>query len=174
MEIYQKNLNWLIIINFLINFENMKGFATFHIPVQPHVQKFLTAKYGECYQLSQNEFLGMILIPFFSKEVKIIKKTDIRDSVKTELYPVSVSFTFFDRQGCYLSHAQLRTIGRTLDKYFREMLFNHVLIYSQTHQTGFKKCIIDFCELHQITQKEINPESLYRDFQRKKNDFVLV
>lgn len=158
----------------MINFENMKGFAVFHIPVAPYVYKFLMSKYGPDYHLTQNEFLGIILLPFFSKEVKIINKTDPRDSVKTELYPISVSYSFFARQGCYLSHEQLKLIGRTLDKYFREILFNHVLIYSQTNKTGFKKCILDFCEIHQISPDDLNPESIYRDFQRKKQDFMLA
>lgn len=153
----------------------MKGFATFYIPVSPHVRKFLTAKYSDEYRVSKNDFLGLLLTPFFTKEIKILKKEEsVTDSIKSEVYPISISFDFFQRQGCFISHDQLRLIGRTLDKYFREMLFNHVSIYSSMYGVSKKQCIIDFCEMYGISPDDFNPESLYRDFKRKSERFQRI
>lgn len=147
----------------------MKGFAKFYIPVSPHVKKFIQAQYGDEYRISKVDFLGLLLIPFFTKEVKGLKNNQtLTDSVKTETYPIHIGFDFFQRQGHFISHNQLRLIGRTLDKYFREMLYNHVMIYSTLYGRGQKQCIIDFCEIYGITPEDFDPDSLYRDFSRKK------
>lgn len=152
----------------------MKGFAKFYIPVSPHIKKFLEAQYGEEYHISKIDFLGLMLTPFFTKEVRIHKKDkgDLTDSVKSELYPISISFDFFQRQGYFISQDQLKFIGRTLDKYFREMLFNHVAVYSNMYGVARRQCIIDFCEIYGISPEDFDPDSLYRDFKRKQDRFI--
>lgn len=154
----------------------MKGFATFYIPVSPHIKKFLETQYGSEYHVSKTDFLGLMLTPFFTKEIKVLKKDKepITDSIKCEVYPISIGFDFFTRQGYYISHEQLRLIGRTLDKYFREMLYNHVTIYANLYGTASRSCIVDFCELYGISPEDFDPDSLYRDFKRKKAKFVRI
>lgn len=163
-----KYLHILILSKFGI----MKGFATFQIPVAPHVKKFLTVSFGKIYHVSSVDLLGMMLIPLFSKEIKINKKSDtnLTDSIKSNIYTISISYEYFERQGCYLSHDQIRMIGRTFDKYFREMLYTHMLVYSKNHPKKQKKCIVDFCETYGIDVEDIDPDTLYRDFYRKKGN----
>jgi|SRR5690606_26111660 len=149
----------------------MKGFATFEIPVAPHVKKYLTHKFGACYEVSQLDLLGMMIIPLLSKPVKVNKRIDkktLTDSNKSMLYSISISYEYFEKQGFYLEVEQLRLIGRACDKYFREMLFSHVLVNSKNQSKKQMKSIIDFCEAHEINVEDIDPRTLYRNFYRKK------
>ena len=146
----------------------MKEFCTFKIPVAPHVKKFLSSSIGEKYSVSQDDFLGMMITPLFTKKQKIHRR-ELSDSKKTVFYEMSISYEYFEKQGCFLSLEQHRLIGRMLDKYFRDMLYNHVLIYVSKHPGSHKKAIVDFCESFQITVEDIDPETLYKDFYRKKS-----
>lgn len=153
----------------------MNGYAKYYIPVSPHVKKFLTTIYGEEYQISKVDFLGLLLIPFFTKEVQLFTgRSKITDSVKTDVFPILISFDFFQRQGYFISHDQLKLIGRTLDKYFREMMYNHVNVFSAAYGVAKKQCIVDFCELYGITEEDFSSESLYRDYQRKQERFSQI
>lgn len=152
----------------------MRGFASFQIPVAPHVKKFLVSNYGENYLVSQTDLLGLMLIPFFSKEIKVNRGRKLTDSMKSELYTISISYDYFERQGCFLSHEQIKLIGRTLDKYFRELLFSHIEVYSVNHPKRQKQCIVDFCKVNGITIEDIDPDTLYRDFYRKKGEKLAV
>lgn len=143
------------------------SFATFNIPVSPHVKKFLNAYVGKKYMVSQDDFLGMMITPMLSKK-QYIHRGVYTDSKKTVSYPISISYEYFEKQGCFLSFEQHRLIGRMLDKYFRDMLYNHVMIYIAKHPGSQKKAIINFCESFGITVEDIDPETLYKDFQRKK------
>lgn len=148
----------------------MKGFATFHIPVAPHVKKYLVHKFGPSYHVSQLDLLGMMIIPLLSKPIKVnrIDKKSLTDSTKCELYDISISYEYFEKQGFYLEVEQLRLIGRACDKYFREMLFSHVSVNSRNQPKKRMKSIIDFCEAHEINVEDIDPRTLYRNFYRKK------
>lgn len=152
----------------------MSGFAQFQIPVAPHIKKYLISNFGENYVVAETDFLGMLLIPYFSKEIKRNELQDLTDSVKSDFYTISVSYKFFVRQGFFLSHGQLKIIGRILDKYFREVLFNHVAVYSHNHPKKQKQCIVDFCKLNGITVEDIDPDTLYRDYYRKKSSRMSV
>lgn len=154
----------------LSKFGIMKGFATFEIPVAPHVRKYLIHKFGDSYEVSQLDLLGMMIIPLLSKPLKVcrIEKKSLTDSNKSTLYTVSISYEYFERQGFYLEVDQLKLIGRACDKYFREMLFAHVSVNSRTQPKQRMKSIIDFCEAHGISVEDIDPRTLYRNFYRKK------
>lgn len=145
------------------------SFATFNIPVAPHVKKYLTSTFGEGYKVSQNDFLGMMITPLFTNEVKV-NKNELVDRRKNTYYPISISYDLFQKQGCFLSPHQSKLIGRMLDKYVREMLFTHVLIYVKNHPNNHKQAILNFCTVFEINAEDIDPQTLYRDFYRKKKD----
>ena len=146
----------------------MKGFATYDIPVSPHVRKYLVNKFGEDYEVSQLDLLGMIIILMLSKKFKVNKKpAKITDSHKSEVYRISISYEYFEKQGFYLELEQLRLIGRACEKYFREMLFGHVLVNSLDQPKHRMKSIVQFCEAHNISIEDVDPMTLYRGFYRQ-------
>lgn len=151
----------------------MNRFATFEIPVAPHVYKFLASKYGEVYKVSQTDLLGMMIIPYLTKKVNVVKKSTerkITDQTKTKTYTIAISYDYFVRQGFYLSYDQLKFLGRIADRYFREVLFSHVAITAIDNPKSQMKSIVNFCEAYNIGVEDIDPRTLYRDFYRKRED----
>ena len=61
-----------------------------------------------------------------------------------------------------------------LDKYFREKLYEYAIINSLNNDKYFKKSMREFLDFYQITDDDIDLESLYRDFKRQKKQPQIV
>ena len=57
-----------------------------------------------------------------------------------------------------------------LDNYFREQCFSTAIFAKQQYGKEIAVSIRDFCQFYNITDEDINYESLYRHFFRKRDE----
>lgn len=137
------------------------------IPVAPHVKKYLTTIYGDYYTLSLDDALGILL------HAIITRKTSF-DNTPKNTTKLSCSFEFkfslsiFQKFGFTFEPKDYFYIGKMLDKYFREKMYEYAIINSVNNNINCKRSMKEFMDFFEITEEDVDLESLYRDFKRQK------
>jgi len=145
-----------------------KNFDIISIPVAPHVHKFMTATFGDVYQLSKNDQIGIMILSMLSKTNSTLDPSVDLPSPKS-FFQVSISLNYFTKKGFSIDYEQRKMIGKVLDLYFRDIVFSHAVMSNKCFGYEIKKSVINFCEVFGITVDDINPETLCRDLRRKKS-----
>lgn len=145
-----------------------KSFDVISIPVAPHVHKFMTASFGDVYQLSKNDNVGLMILSMLSK-TNATFDSSLDLPAPRNFFQVSISLNYFIKQGFSIDYEQRKMIGKALDLYFRDIVFSHAVMSHKCFGYEIKKSVINFCEAVGITVDDINPETLCRDLRRKKS-----
>lgn len=146
----------------------MKDLFTLPIPVYSYVKKYLNTLHGEIYIISLNDSIGVFLSTMLEKDAKHINY-QLKVSEKTTLYTVAFSEKILQRQGFTTTPKKRKYIGDLLDKYFREQCYSFILHDSVGKKDNYKTSLKNFLKVYDITDEELDPESLYKDFMRRKN-----
>lgn len=145
----------------------MKNFDVIAIPVAPHVQKFMNESYGEVYELSKNDQIGIMILAMLGKKIVDIDP-ELRLANQSAYYQISISTNTFIKEGFSLDFIQRKLIGKALDLYFRDLLFSHAMMNHRCFRHEIKQSIITYCGAFNITTDDIDPETLCRDIRRRK------
>jgi len=146
----------------------MKNFDIISIPVAPHVKKFMLKSFGEIYELTKNDHLGIFIIAMLSKKFTELNP-DIKLERQSEYYQVSISMNYFLKEGFSLDFAQKKLMGKAIDLYMRDMVYTHAVLNTTIFGHDNKQGVINFCEALDIATDDIDPETLCRDLRRKKS-----
>lgn len=139
------------------------------IPVAPHVYKFLNSLFGEFYYLSMGDSLGSFIIGMLQKEQKMLYYS-LKPIKEKKMYKIVASNSIYEKQGIQLNEREIRYIGVVVDNYFREQCFSTAIFAKQQYGKEIAVSIRDFCQFYNITDEDINYESLYRHFFRKRDE----
>lgn len=146
----------------------MKNLFTLPVPVYLYVKKYLRTIYGEAYEISVTDSIGIYLSTMLQKEPKHID-WEIKISSKSDYYTVCFGQKIFEKQGFAVNNKELKYMGELLDKYFREQCYSFILHDSLDREDHYKDSLRNFLKVYQITDEELDPDTLYKDFMRKKN-----
>lgn len=145
----------------------MKDLFSIQIPVAPHVFKYLQSIHGEHYLLSLDDALGIFLHAIITRNTSFNEVPKKYESASKN-YEIKFSMSVFLRYGFTFKPKDYFYIGKMLDKYFREKMYEYAIINSINNNISYKKSMKEFLDYFNIDENDVNTESLYRDFKRQK------
>lgn len=149
-------------------FLHLLTMVTIHLPVKSYIQKYLHALYGDDYHLSINDDFGILIMSCLEKKsyYNYKKEKDNRDSV----FAIHVSISFFDKYGFVITEQKISQIHKALEYTFRKNIYRYAILNHTKFGIQYKKSILTFLQSYGISEKELNYDSLRKDFNRHKAD----
>lgn len=135
------------------------------IPVKPHVKKYIEVKYGETHTLTTKTFLGLLLFNVLDKNAP-----ELDHDFKSfgEQYEIKISRQYLYENGFNVSTVKRKFLSICLEKLFIDEFYEFVDIHLSVG-TSAAKSIRLFFEKNNLTENEINYESMYKKYQRYSN-----
>lgn len=138
---------------------------TYHFPVNEHIYKFLVTKHGtDTIKASRKNLVGSVILSMLSKN-------EDQHPIPVEgdrIIHVIVSDSFYNENNSYISPKIAHAFNGIFECVFREEMFSHAFVAKITCKDFFIKSIFSFMDFYNISEDDMNSESLYRDFKRKK------
>lgn len=132
------------------------------IPVKNHVKKYLIKRYGPMHQVSKKTFIGLFLLQLLEKKIeKPEKEVD-----KTNVYEIEVPEYYFNTKGYSIDNNKLKLLGICLEKLFIEDFYSFIDNELAKGDLSAKKAIRLFFGIYDITENDLNSDSMYRNYQR--------
>lgn len=154
----------------------MIGTISLNIPLKPYLTKYLVQKYGNTHTVSRNSWLGNYVIELLTKQYRKHKAIQ-----KTETYfTIEIPLTIMKESGFDISTDKLRRLEIMIDKVFRNDLDSYIAVsigcelkyyneqFSSLNKQNVVKAIEQFLGFYNITEDELSPDTIYRDFYRSK------
>ena len=134
-----------------------------HIPVTPHVKKFLIYNFGEEYKYSQCNFLGAVITGVFSKGFR--KQTKCTSDIT---YPIYFHKATLKNAGKRILWDDLIYLNKALDTFFRQNVFTYLDMHRKLENGNLKQKMYEFLLEMDITDEDISYDTLFRNYQRRK------
>lgn len=132
------------------------------IPVKLHVKKYLIKRYGPVHQVSKKTFIGLFLLQLLEKKIsKPEKEVD-----KINVYEIEVPEYYFNTKGYSIDDNKLKFLSICLEKLFIEDFYSFVDVELAKGDLNAKQAIRLFFGIYDITENELNSDSVYRNYQR--------
>lgn len=132
------------------------------VPVAHHVRKFLVWNFGDQYLFSVKDWIAPIVACMFKRgyRVRAMKKGEAEYTLKIPEKELLLIGKTLEPQNIYL-------FNNAIDKIFRKQLYTHIDLCVKLKKGKAKQAMLEFLEECDITEFDINFDSLYRDYQRK-------
>ncbi len=132
------------------------------IPVKCHVKKYLIKRYGAVHQVSKKTFIGLFLLQLLEKKVEKPEK----EAGKGSFYDIEVPEYYFNVNGYSIDNNKLKFLSVCLERLFFEDFYSFVDNELMKGDLTAKKAIRLFFTIYDITENELNQDSMYRNYQR--------
>ena len=132
------------------------------IPVKLHVKKYLIKRYGSVHQVSKKTFIGLFLLQLLEKKIEKPEK-EVENSI---FYEIEVPEYYFNTKGYSIDTNKLKLLGICLEKLFIEDFYSFIDTELAKGDMNAKKAIRLFFGIYDITENELNADSMYRNYQR--------
>ena len=154
----------------------MPGTITLNIPLNPHLTKYLTKKYGNTHRVSRKSWLGRYLIDLLDKKYR---KSNVNIS-KDSFYQVSVPPSIIKEVGFELSPLKIKSLSDMIHKIFINDLYSYIEVsvgselkfynedFDSINKQNTLRAINQFLKFYDITEDEISVDSIYRNFHREQ------
>ena len=136
------------------------------IPVKSYLKKFITISFGEEIKLSERNWLGIIIF-------NIVKRKTFQNYYDSKMnenldasFSVKISLDKSYRYGCLLLPTQIHYINLAIDNFFKSELIKQALINQSAYQIDFKTSIINILDAYDITEDELEYDSVRKHFNR--------
>ena len=132
------------------------------IPVKCHVKKYLIKRYGAVHQVSKKTFIGLFLLQLLEKKIEKPEK----EAGKGSFYDIEVPEYYFNANGYSIDNNKLKFLSVCLERLFFEDFYSFVDNELFKGELNAKKAIRLFLSIYDITENELNQDSMYRNYQR--------
>jgi hypothetical protein len=132
------------------------------IPVKNHVKKYLVKRYGTIHQVSKKTFIGLFLLQLLEKKIAKPEK----EIKKGFFYELEVPEYYFNTKGFNVDANKLAVLGICLEKLFIEDFYSFVDNELAKGDMTAKKAIKLFFSIYDLTENDLNQDSMYRNYQR--------
>lgn len=140
--------------------------VTVKIPCKLHIQKYLYSRYGRNHVMSKTSFLGILLFHVLDKNSP---KTDINLDDYKYNFRISISERYLNSRGGDIGYKKRNYLAVCFEKIFWEDLMQFIEI--SKNQTNLKPIVAirKFLQQHNISEIDVNFDSIYRKYQRENN-----
>jgi hypothetical protein len=132
------------------------------IPVKNHVKKYLVKRYGSIHQVSKKTFIGLFLLQLLEKNISKPEK----GIKKAFFYDIEVPEYYFNTKGFNVDANKLAVLSICLEKLFIEEFYSFVDNELAKGDVTAKKAIKLFFSIYDLTENDLNQDSMYRNYQR--------
>lgn len=154
----------------------MIGSVTLYLPLKPYLKKYLVKKFGNEHQASRESWLGAYVIDILNKQYRNNKKV----IPKEDCYPVTIPYSVVADVGFTVSKVKLLRLSAMIRKVFLNDLYSYINIsrdknlkvfdekYESIVKQNAKKAITQFLDYYDISEDELNADSVYRQYTRDR------
>lgn len=147
--------------------------------VKPHVRKFLlSASSNHANKLiidnrknPSASVVSPIILLFLAKKRAFYRHSAQENKCKIDnsFVPLTIllSMSAFNRFGALIRDCDHLRINNMFDEIFRNMLFSFVVASRLYGKASTIDSILDFCSMYDITEEDVQAETLRRDLYRK-------
>lgn len=139
--------------------------TTLSFPVQIHVLKYLTFKYGTCFLYSPASSLAPILRSTISGN----GQSSVKSFPSFHYYDVVLTEKYINKSDVIYSKNKIYQFNSDVDNKFREDLYQFMIVNNEIYNIKYKTSFRDFLNRLGITENDIKFETLLKDFQRKRS-----
>lgn len=142
------------------------------ILIPAYLKSFLQHCYGNDYKASYNDEFGAMILSILQKKTSYGNITP--KNKKLVPYPIKMSMSFFEKQGCHIYETDRAIIAKTIDQWFRNQLFRYAVINEKFFKIPYKETITRFLKSFGISEDELNYSTIRKDFNRKKERIEML
>ena len=142
-----------------------------HIPCKLHVKKYLIGRYGPFHTMSKKSLLGTLLFHVLDKNCQ---KAAIQLENYTEKYDIMIPEFYFKTKGYNIGYKKQHYLAVCFDKIFFEDLLQSIEIGVSQYNAKPIDAIRRFLKKYNITENDVNFDSIYRQYQREKKQKISV
>jgi len=141
----------------------MSTYFSLHIPVKPHIKKYLLWHNDgqEPLPITRKTFPGLLLLGLLTKHYE---RADLDPS-----YSEQITFTIHEKYGIAYGHtlpnALVVTFNTTFDQLFRQELYAKVDM-AEMKEMQIKDAIISICQKYSITEDDFSYDAFRKDIYR--------
>lgn len=143
-----------------------KFLFTVSIPCSRHVRKYLIGRYGETHTMSKTSLLGTILFHLLDKDCP---KASVKIADFDSRYDILIPNRYSNQRGYHIGTKKRQYLALCLERIFFEDLLQSIELASKKYETKPIQAMRDFLNLYEITEMDVNFESIYRKYQREKS-----
>ncbi len=141
----------------------------FHIPVKPHVLKYLEATVGNPYKMNENDFVGIYLLSAMKRQ-----RNEKQDGDNLQLY--NERFTLnVSRHYVYnwnvqsVTSSTILTFNHYIDAIFRHNFICWMDVITQdTKSIDMKQAVETFKNKYLISEQDMSWDALYKFYYRHR------
>lgn len=155
--------------DFIFYLQKYIHMITIHLPVSKPMYQFLTAKFGEEYQPTKDNWFGILINSLLSK------KNSNWDCRKKEaetfeyFYKINISLSYSDKHGLFFTKFHEDLIRRSVETIFREHLYEQAILNKRCYEIDYKTSIENALALYGVDEGDKSYyQTIMRDFTRKK------
>jgi len=150
---------------------------TIEIPIKSYLKKYIEVSFGENIKLSERTWIGIIIYNVIKR--KTFKNNydykPVSEDINAQMQFKISSDTSY-RYGCILLPTQIYYINSALDGLFKGEIVKQALINQNNYGIDFKTSILTILDAYDITEDELNYESIRkyfnRNYQKYKNRLI--
>jgi hypothetical protein len=133
------------------------------IPVSKHIKKFLEYYFPHPYTYKPTDFIGALIAGVLKKgyRVRVKKKAEAE-------FTIILKDNDVDRLGKFAEWEDCLNFNKAIHSIFLTVVYTHMDISRKLDIEKSKVAMIQLLEEMGITEDDINFESLYREYGRKK------
>ena len=138
------------------------------IPVKCHVKKYLIKRYGLVHSVSKKTFIGLFLLQLLEKKIDKPEK----EIEKGAFYDLEIPEYYFNTKGYSVDKNKLKFLGICLEKLFIEDFYSFIDNELTKGNRNAKNAIKLFFIIYELTENELNLDSMYRNYQRYSGENI--
>ena len=142
-----------------------------HIPCKVHVKKYLIGRYGPNHTMSKKSLLGMILFHLLDKNCP---KANIQLEEYKQKYDIIIPEFYFNSRGFDIGYKKKHYLALCFDRIFWEDMLQNIELASSEYHVKPIEAMRKFLKKYNITENDVNFDSLYRQYQRDKKRKIVA
>lgn len=143
--------------------------VTIHLPVTPAIKKFLEVRLGKEYKLTANDWFGPIILSILENKTNKHYEINCKNNqLRTSTFDITVSLSMAEKAGFIIAPRQENIINQIVEGIFREDMYLQSILNKKMYLIDYQTTISTILDSYDITDEEMNYESIKRDFNRKR------
>lgn len=139
--------------------------VTVHIPCKVHIKKYLTARYGESHTMSKRSLIGTLLFHILDKETP---RAQVELADYKCKYDILIPQYYFNSRGHSIGWKKKHYLSVCFEKIFYEDMLLFIELAKSEMKVKPIDAIRSFLKKYNITENDVNFDSIYRQYQREK------
>jgi hypothetical protein len=158
----------------LNNSVSMSKHYHIHLPVKPHIQKYISIKEGNPIQALNKSILWMVLRPYLVYKINDRLSDKSRQQQLSLLkgrVQIQIAKSQVRSYGLHMRGGAVVLVNKFLDNFFGRELYLHVqkCEANQGRYKGYKQAIEEFADKYDIIiEEDISMDALLKMYQRQK------